>query len=142
MLAISTSFPSPLEGEGRVGGRAFHQPIEHIARARLGAAARRRSPAAAARRMDLDRVARPDDDARLLGLERARRPALGAQHIVVRQPVLAAEEAAGAVAHAVAGGVAKRRLRGLHHDLEIDSGTAAVLPVAARARAELVFAEE
>jgi len=60
----------------------------------------------------------------------------------MRKAVDAAEDAAGAVAHAVAGGVADRRLGGLDDHLDHPAGTAVVLAVAAGIGAELVAAEE
>ena len=61
---------------------------------------------------------------------------------MMRLAVLAAEQAAGAVLDAVAGGVADRRLRRLDDHLELAAGTAAIAPVAAAVGAELVAAEE
>src|SRR4051794_11267439 len=63
------------------------------------------APAAAAARMHLQHITRRDDDADLLGLQDALGLALADEPVVMRLAVLAAEHAAGAVAHAVAGGV-------------------------------------
>ena len=49
----------------------------------------------------------------------------------MRLAVLAAEHAAGAVAHAIARGVAERGLFGLQHQIERDAEPAAKLAVAA-----------
>jgi len=49
----------------------------------------------------------------------------------MRRAVLAAQHAAGAVADAIARGVAERELVGLHHKVERDAEPAAMLAVAA-----------
>src|SRR5450755_3356700 len=53
--------------------------------------------------------------------------------------VLAAEHAAGAVAHAIAGGVRKRRLCGLHDQIKRDAEAAAELPVTAGTGAKFMM---
>src|SRR5579864_2195792 len=62
--------------------------------------------------------------------------------VAVRLAVSAAEDAAGAMAHAFAGGVADCRLRGLYDHLDDAAGAAAVLAGAAGIRAELVRLEK
>src|SRR5215470_5870994 len=64
------------------------------------------------------------------------------QHIMMRQAVGAAQDAAGAVARAVAGGIAERRLVGLHRHLDHAACAAAKFSLAAGIRAELVAGEE
>src|SRR5947207_2668058 len=87
-------------------------------------------------------VAVADHQARFLGLDRAGFLVAGIEHVAVRLPVLAAEDAAGAVFDAVAGGVADRRFFGLDDHLDDAAGAAAILSVAARIGAELVRLEE
>src|ERR1700722_982553 len=65
--------------------------------------ARGLAPAAAAAGLDYEKIIRQNFDADFLGLDRARRVALRIQHVAVWLPVGAAEDAAGAVANAVAG---------------------------------------
>src|SRR5258706_14712774 len=101
----------------------------------------RLAPTAAATRLDHQAVAWPDHQAGLLGADRPRRLAVGVQDVTVRRAVGAAQDAAGAVAHAVAGGVAERRLGDFRHDLEHPARAAPILAVAARVRAELMARE-
>src|SRR6185312_491580 len=104
-------------------------------------ALRRVAPAAAAAGFDDEDVAGTDDDADLLGLDGAA-PVARAQDVAVRLAVLAAEDAAGTVADAVARGVAERRLGDLDDHLEVAAGAAAELAVAAGIGAAFVAAEE
>src|SRR5215475_380401 len=64
------------------------------------------------------------------------------QHVMMRRAVGAAENAAGAVARAVACGIGKRRFLCLDHEREQTTGAAAERAVAAGIRAELVAREE
>src|SRR5205085_3960410 len=93
-------------------------------------------------RLDQEAIARLDDQPGLLGLDRARRLTLGVQHVAVRRAVLAAQDAAGAVLHAVARGVADGGLGDLGDHFEHAARAAAILAVAARVGAELVLLEE
>jgi len=68
--------------------------------------------------------------------------AVAVQHIVVRQPVLAAEDADGAVAHAIARRVGAGIGRNLGDEFQVAAGAAAVLAVPAGAGAEFMGAEE
>src|SRR4051812_35296157 len=61
---------------------------------------------------------------------------------MVRRAVLAAQDAACAILHAVAGGVGDRRFRDLDREFEIAPRAAAKLPPAAAIRPELVPPEK
>src|SRR5207249_1132347 len=61
--------------------------------------------------------------------------------IAVRSTVLAAEHAARSIAHAIARGVAARRLLRLQHQIEGDAEAAAKLSVAAGTGTEFMLAE-
>src|SRR5205823_5401502 len=74
--------------------------------------------------------------------DRPHRLIAGKERVAVRQAIRAAENAAGAVLDAVAGGVAERRLRCLDDHLDNAAGPAAILPGATRIRAEFVRLEE
>src|SRR5262245_28157726 len=78
-----------------------------------GIAPRRLTPATASRRHDVEDGAGWNGDADLLGLEHAPL-AFGDHDVAVRQAVLAAEDAVGRMAHAVARGVALGGLGGCH----------------------------
>src|SRR4029077_12748442 len=60
----------------------------------------------------------------------------------MRQAVRATEDPAGAVSHAVAGGVAERRLGGFDDHLDDPAGAAAIFALASGIGPELVAAEE
>ena len=101
----------------------------------------RRPPAAAAGRTYLEAIAGTQFDADFLGAQHARLAAFGQQAIMMRLAILAAEHAAGTVARAVARGVAFRDLFRLQHQIERHAEAAAMLAVAAGARAEFMRAE-
>src|SRR6202030_772520 len=96
----------------------------------------------AATRLENQHIVRADHQPDFLGLDRARRPVIGIEHIAMRQAVRAAEDAAGAVAHAVTGGVADRRLGGFDDHLDNPAGAAAEFAFTAGIGAEFVAAEE
>ncbi len=68
--------------------------------------------------------------------------AVGIERVAVWQAVGAAEDAAGAVAHPVAGGVGDGRLGDLDDHLDDTAGPAAILAGAAGIGAEFVAAKE
>src|SRR5207302_10591431 len=113
-----------------------------IALHRRGFALGRVAPAAAAAGFENETVAGTDHEAGFLGLDRARLVVAGIERVAVRHAIAAAEDAAGAVAHALAGGVADRRLFGLDDHLDDAAGAAAILPDAARIGTELMGLEE
>src|SRR5215468_12749851 len=98
-------------------------------------------PATATGGANLQTVAGMQFDADFLGAQLARRTPFRQQAIAMRHAVLAAEHAAGPVAHAFARGVAERGLFRLQHHVEGDAEPAAELPVAAGAGTEFVLAE-
>src|SRR3989475_11162761 len=102
---------------------------------------RSRAVAAAARRLDVEHVPRPHDDADFLGLEDSRRAPAREETIAVREPVPAAEQAVGSMPHTVAGGVGDRGLLGVHAQAEHGADAAPVPAVPARVGAELVVLE-
>src|SRR5215813_1545493 len=104
-------------------------------------AARRLGPAAASRRQDVEDGAGGNGNADLFGLEHTPL-ALGHHHVAVGQAVLAAEDAVGRMADAIARGVAPGGLGGLHAQSEDGADAAAELPVALRIGTELVTLEE
>src|SRR5688500_7539008 len=106
----------------------------------LGTPPGRRPPAAAAGGLDEEDVARPDRNADLLRLEHARASA-GEETVAMWQAVLAAEDAVRGVAHAVAGRVGDAGLRDIHAQAQHGADAAAMLPVAARVRSDLVLLE-
>ena len=114
----------------------------NVARTLLRAAPGRIAPAAAAARLGRDHVAGADHDADLLGLQHALLAPRRAQHVAMRLAILAAQDAAGAVLHAVARGVADGRLGHLDGKLQVAARAAAKAPVAAAVRPELVTPEE
>src|SRR5215468_7947101 len=89
------------------------EAVLQIGSARSGIAPRGLAPAASARRDDVEDGARWNGDADLLGLEHAPL-AFGDHDVAVRQTILAAENAVGRMAHAVARGVALGGIGGLH----------------------------
>src|SRR5204862_4578316 len=94
-------------------GAALRDPaVADARRARRARPLRRRPVPAAARRLDEEHVARPDDDADLLRFQGPRRPAAREEPVAMREPVLAAEQPVGRVAHAVARGVGAGGLLG------------------------------
>src|SRR5689334_19000956 len=109
--------------------------------ARLRRALGRRPPAAAARGAYLQAIAGIEFDADFLGAQLAWRTSLREQAIAVRRAVLAAEHAAGPVAHTLARGIAARGFCGLQHHVEGNAEPAAILPVAAGAGPKFVMAE-
>src|SRR5580704_4492934 len=124
-------------------GRGFrNEPFLNIQTAVLIGALCGITPAAATTGFEDQAVARPYHQAGLLGADRARVLVAGIKHVVVRRAVFAAEDAAGAVHHPVAGGVGERRLLGLDDHLDNPAGAAAIPPIAARIGAELVALEE
>src|SRR3954471_11606147 len=100
------------------------------------------TPTAAAAGLQDEAVAGADHEAGFLGLDRARRMVAGIECVAMRQAVFAAEDAAGAVPGAVAGGVADRRLFCLDDHLDDAAGAAAILPGAAGIRTEFMRLEE
>src|SRR5262249_43211501 len=116
--------------------------IFDIVRARGGAARRWIAPAAAAARCDLEPVAGIDRDAGFLGADRARRAPGGMHEVTMRRAVGAAENSAGAVARAGAGGVGDRRLLRFDREREQPARAAAKGAVAPGIRAELVARKE
>src|SRR5262245_64430348 len=109
--------------------------------ARFRRALVRRPPAAATGGAYFQAVAGMQFDADFLGAQFTRRPVFRQQAIAMRHAVLAAKHTAGAVAHALARGVAERGLCRLQHHVEGDAEPTAELPVAAGAGTELVLAE-
>src|SRR6266851_3238388 len=120
---------------------AGDETVDAIGRARFGGPAGGRAVAAAAHRLHQEHRARRDRHAHLLGLEHA---GLAARDhpVAMGQPVPAAQHAVGRIAHAVARGVAERRLGGFHAQLEHRAHPAAEAPVARRVGPELVALEE
>src|SRR5204862_189909 len=80
------------------------ETVVEVRGARRARPLRRRAVAAAARRLDVEHVPRPHDDADFLGLEDSRRAPAREETIAVREPVPAAEQAVGSMPHTVAGG--------------------------------------
>src|SRR5256885_783177 len=99
-----------------------------------GVALRGVAPATATTGFQHQPVAGPDNDAGLLGLERARLGIAGVQRVAVRPPALAAKDAAGAVPPPLPRSVPHSRFSGLDDDLDDAAGTAAKLAGAARIR--------
>src|ERR1700731_3542617 len=100
------------------------------------------TPAAPSSGFEDQHIIRLDYQADFLGLDGPWRRSSGIEHIAVRQAVLAAEDAAGAVAHAVAGGVADRRLGGFDDHLDNPAGAAAEFAFTAGIGAEFGTAGE
>src|SRR5271169_3122050 len=119
-----------------------HEAVFEVVRDRVRVAVGGIAPTAAAAGFEDQDVAGADFEAGFLGLDRARRLAGGVERVAVGQAVGAAEDAAGAVAHAVAGGVGDRRLGGLDDHLDNPAGPAAILADAARIGAEFMAAKE
>src|SRR5262245_17637696 len=117
------------------------EAILQIRGARGRIAPRGLAPAASACGHDVEDGAGWNGDADLLGLEHAPL-AFGDHDVAVRQAVLAAEDAVGRMAHAVARGVALGGLGGFHAQPEHGADAAAELPVALGVGAELVALEE
>src|SRR5579863_3538182 len=143
----SSRAPAPLRGfacrlAARLARGRTHKAQCHIPLARFGRPPLRNAPAASTAGFDHEDVAGTDRNADLLGLEHARLLSARMEDIAMRQAVLAAEDAAGAVAYAVTGGVAESELFDLRHHLEHAAGAAMKFAVAAGVRTELVAAEE
>src|ERR1044071_9182489 len=119
-----------------------NKPVLDVVRARGRAARRRIAPTATAGRGDLEAVAGTHLDAGFLGADHARRAAFGVQHVTMRHAIGAAENPAGAVARALAGGVGERRLLDLDRETEQSARAAAKRARAAGIRAELMAREE
>src|SRR5215813_951439 len=117
------------------------EAVLQIGGARRRIAARRLAPAAASRRHDVEHGAGRNGDANLLGLEHAPL-APGYHHVAVREAILAAEDAVGRMAHAVARRVALGGLGGLHAQPQHGADAAAKLSVALGVGPELVALEE
>src|SRR4029077_11055725 len=103
MTSVSTaspSFPAP-------GG---HELVFDVAGGGIGVTRCRVAPASAAARFEEQHVTGVDLDPDFLGLDRSRRLSFRIKRVAMRYAVLAAEDAAGAVADAVTGGVADRWL--------------------------------
>src|SRR5262249_53975774 len=83
-----------------------------------------------------------DDHPDLLGPDRPRLSSLRVERVAMRHAVGPAENAAGAVAHAIARGVADGRRGGLDHHFEDSAGAAAVSPGATGIGAEFVATKE
>src|SRR5215472_9608862 len=121
--------------------RLAHEAVLPVGRSRVGVPLARIAIPSAAGRLDEEQGAGRNGNAELLGLEDSLVP-VREHHVAVRQAVAAAEYSVGGMAHAVAGGVAPGRLRGLHAQVEHRADSAAQAPVARRARPELVALEE
>src|SRR5207248_4223293 len=122
--------PSPASGGGdwRRNRSSDDKPVRGVVGGGGRIAVGGIAPAAAAAGFKHEAVAGADNQAGFLGFDRARRLVAGIERVAVRQPVLAAEDAAGAMPDPVAGGVADRRLGGLDDHVDDAAGTAAVLP--------------
>src|ERR1043166_6412562 len=119
-----------------------NEPVLDVARVRGRAARRRIAPTAAAGRGNLEAVAGTHLDAGFLGADHARRAAGGVQNVMMRRAVGAAENPAGAMACAVAGGVGERWLLYLDRESEQPARLAAERAVAAGGRAGLMARKE
>ena len=123
-------------------GSPVTNPFSISLRRGIGVAQRRVAPAAAATRFEHQHITGVNDEANFLCLDRAQRLPIRIKRIAMWHTVDAAEDAAGAVTHAVAGGVADRRFGGLDDHLHDPAGTAAVFAGATGIGAEFVAAEE
>src|SRR5918994_5748896 len=138
----STNVDADPVRHGSVLPLGVNEAERDVACALLGTTPSGIAPTTAASRFGRDHVARSDCDAGLFGLQHALLAASRAQHVAVRRAILATQDAARAVFHAVARGVADRRLGDFDGELEVASRPAAIAPVAAAVGPELVAPEE
>src|SRR5271166_6831158 len=134
--------PSPQGWVGEGTGVLGDEAIFDIARDRSGVALTCITPAAAAAGFEHQHIVGVDHEADFLGLDCAVRPSIGIERIAVRQAVRAAEDAASAMAHAVPGGVADRRLGGFDDHLDDPARPAAEFAGAPRVGAKFVATEK